>query len=376
MNSDIKVRHGILFIQSINENKINMKNQLEYNSSILSILITLMTLGIVGVVIYMGNKILMPLSVSFFFALLLLPIVNFLENKLKFHKILSVTSSVIVFVLLIASVFTFLGSEVGSFYKDMPKVERNIDKHINTMKRWVKNELGINYYKQKEYIEEVKQVQEGDQRLIEIDFGSFSQTLLNILLIPIYIFLILIYRHRISRFLKMKVADKHHTKLDKILHEIKTVVRNYIAGLGLQVIIVSILTATGFYFIGLKYFIFLGVLTGLLNLIPYIGIWIASIISLLVALSESNEFGVLLGVVIVISVTQVLDNNILVPKVVGSQVSINALASILVVIIGGTLAGVGGMFIAIPSLAILKIVFDNIPELKPWGHLIGNDKLS
>jgi len=350
-----------------------MEKKSGYNNNILSIFITLMTLGIIGVIIFLGSKILMPLSVSFFFALLLLPLVNFLENKLKFHKILSVTSSVIVFVLLIASVFTFLGSEVGSFYKDMPKVERNIDKHINTMKKWVKNELGINYYEQKEYIEEVKQAQEGNQRLLEFDFGSFSQTLLNILLIPIYIFLILIYRHRISTFFKMKVADKHHTKLDKILHEVKTVVRNYIAGLGLQVIIVSLLTATGFYFIGLKYFIFLGVLTALLNLIPYIGIWIASIVSLLVALSESNEFGVLLGVVIVISVTQVLDNNILVPKVVGSQVSINALASILVVIIGGTLAGVGGMFIAIPSLAILKIVFDNIPELKPWGHLIGND---
>ncbi len=70
---------------------------------------------------------------------------------------------------------------------------------------------------------------------------------------------------------------------------------------------------------------------------------------------------------------QLIDNNFLVPKVVASKVKLNALVSIIAVFIGGALGGVMGMFLAIPMSAIIKVIFDRIEGLKPWGYLFGDD---
>src|SRR5690606_18288423 len=122
----------------------------------------------------------------------------------------------------------------------------------------------------------------------------------------------------------------------------------YITGLLIEVLIVAILTSFGLWLIGLDYFIFLGVMTAFFNLIPYIGIIAACTISGFIALSGSTDPTLIIGVVVVNIIVQFIDNNLLIPKVVGSKVSVNALTSMVGVIIGGSLAGIPGMFLAIP----------------------------
>jgi hypothetical protein len=80
-----------------------------------------------------------------------------------------------------------------------------------------------------------------------------------------------------------------------------------------------------------------------------------------------------IGVVVVNIVVQLIDNNVLGPMIVNSKVEINAFVSIIGIIIGGMLAGISGMFLAIPIIAVLKVIFDRIPELEPWGYLMGDD---
>ena len=70
---------------------------------------------------------------------------------------------------------------------------------------------------------------------------------------------------------------------------------------------------------------------------------------------------------------QFFDNNLIMPKVVSSKVKINALITILGVLAGGLMAGVSGMFLSIPTIAILKIIFDRVEDLKPWGLLLGDE---
>jgi hypothetical protein len=72
-------------------------------------------------------------------------------------------------------------------------------------------------------------------------------------------------------------------------------------------------------------------------------------------------------------VVQIIDNNILVPLIINTKVQINAFVSIVGIIIGGGIAGVAGMFLAIPILAILKIIFDRIESLEPWGYFMGDN---
>ncbi len=161
--------------------------------------------------------------------------------------------------------------------------------------------------------------------------------------------------------------------LNEILSQIKTVVQSYIIGLLIEMLIVGALTTAGLMFLGVEYAIFIGVLTAILNLIPYIGILLASIVSVLAALVNSGDVFVILGVIALSVVVQFIDNNILVPKIVGNKVRINALVSMVGVIIGGAIAGVAGMFLAIPIIAILKVIFDRVEALAPWGFLMGDD---
>lgn len=137
--------------------------------------------------------------------------------------------------------------------------------------------------------------------------------------------------------------------------------------------IVAVLTTVGLMIIGVPYAILLGTITAILNLIPYIGILVAGCISIVVALTNSTEVSVVVGVIVVNAVVQLFDNNFLIPKIVASKVKINALVSIVAVFVGGALAGVIGMFLAIPLSAMLKVIFDRINGLEPWGILMGDD---
>jgi predicted PurR-regulated permease PerM len=166
---------------------------------------------------------------------------------------------------------------------------------------------------------------------------------------------------------------EYHPKVQEILSQVKKAVQSYVSGLIIEMIVVSVLTSIGLYIIGVEYFILLGLITGILNLIPYIGILIAGILTILASLTGTPDLSLIIGVIAVNVVVQIIDNNILVPVIINTKVKINAFVSIIGIIIGGGIAGIAGMFLAIPILAIVKIIFDKIDSLEPWGYLMGDN---
>jgi predicted PurR-regulated permease PerM len=185
--------------------------------------------------------------------------------------------------------------------------------------------------------------------------------------------LILLYRTHIETFLAKLFNEKHHEKLRDIITTIKISVQSYILGLLFELLIVSGLTTLGLWIVGVKYAILLGVITGLLNLIPYIGIFTAGLLTIVASLTGSSDLSIIIGIIVVNLVVQFVDNNLLVPLVVSSKVEINSLATIVGIITSGAIAGVSGMFLAIPLMAILKVIFDRIEGLEAWGYLLGDD---
>jgi len=126
--------------------------------------------------------------------------------------------------------------------------------------------------------------------------------------------------------------------------------------------------------IGIKHALLIGVIFAILNLIPYVGALIGNLIGVLLTLTSSQELWPVITVLGVIAFVQFLDNNILMPRIVGSKVKINALFAILGVFIGGSIAGISGMFLALPSVAVLKIIFDRTESFKQWGVLLGDER--
>ena len=175
------------------------------------------------------------------------------------------------------------------------------------------------------------------------------------------------------RFVYMWFRPQTHDRVEAALSKIQSIVKDYIVGLSIQIAYMTILVGGGLLLFGIKHALLIGLLFASLNLIPYVGALIGNLLGILITLASSPELSAILTVLIVISVAQFLDNNILMPRIVGSKVSINSLATIVGVIVGGLIAGIAGMFLALPIMAVLKIIFDQSDHLKPWGVLLGEE---
>lgn len=322
----------------------------------------------------MGQSIIKPIIYAFLIAVLLRPIVLFFKVKLRFPHIIAVIVSVVFFIAFILSIFIFMSFQISDVISDFDKIGKNLNIHINNIQIYIRETFNISSKDQNIYINEITgDSMETGKEIIGLTFISFTDSLLSLILVPIYTFLILLYRTHLLVFLSKLFKKENQTKLTEILGLIKVVVKSYILGLIFEMLIVSVLTSVGLMIIGVKYAILLGIITGLLNLIPYIGILFAGVLTIIVSLSGSAELSMIFGVLIVNIVVQFIDNNILVPMVVSSKVEVNAFISIIGIIIGGAIAGISGMFLAIPIIAILKVIFDRIEALEPWGYLMGDD---
>lgn len=302
---------------------------------------TFILLGLISItfIIYIGQNILVPIAMSFLFAILLNPIVVFFKTKFYFPHVLAALITVIIFIIIIMGIFTFLSFQVSNVTNDYDKIQKNINIHFYHFQQFIKDNFNLSSREQNEYLDSAAQdsIQKGKE-IIGTTLLSFTDTLLNIVLVPIYIFLILLYKTHFIFFLSKLFKKENHELLRDILNQIKIAINSYIIGLIIEMIIVSGLTTLGLLLIGAKYAILLGIITGILNFIPYIGILFAGILTILASLTGTPEISIIFGVIIVNLVVQLIDNNTIFPMVVNSKVEINAFFSIIGIIIGGAVA--------------------------------------
>jgi predicted PurR-regulated permease PerM len=332
-----------------------------------------LTVVLLGTIIFLGQDILMPLCFAIVLALLLLPINKWLVKK-GLPQVPSMIISILIAVMLIGGIVYFLSTQVAQFTDDLPKIRRNLDRHVDTLQQWIREKFNISRKEQQEAIESASQdMKTTGPGMLGTTFVTMASLLILLFLLPIYTFLILYYRELIRKFFLSIFADRHRQSVQEVLHESRIIIQSYMLGLLIEMAIVAALNTTGFLLIGIEYAIFLAVLAAILNMIPYVGMLVAGAICILITLANTNDFSTILWVVIILTVVQFIDNNILMPYVVSSKVKINALVSILGVLIGGALAGVSGMFLSIPGIAIMKAVFDRVEGLQPWGMMLGDD---
>jgi predicted PurR-regulated permease PerM len=304
---------------------------------------------------------------------LLLPLTNFLSRK-GLHKIISIALPVLLTLAVIGGVIYFLSSQVMNFLDDMPALKERVTEVSASFQKWINQSTHIPVTKQNEYIKDtVEDIKDNGPKIVGITVGSLTGVLTYIVLLPIYTFLILYYRSTIKSFLIGVFQNGSESKVREVLSESSTIAQQYVTGLMIETTIVFTLNTIGFLILGIKYAIFLALLAALLNLIPYVGMLVANIFCMLVTLVSSDNIRDVLWVGIVLAVVQFIDNNFGMPLIVGNKVRINALVTIVGVLVGGALCGIPGMFLAIPALAVMKVIFDKVPNLEAWGTLLGDE---
>lgn len=324
-----------------------------------------------GALVFIGQDIIAPLAFSILLAMLLLPANIFLEKR-KVKRVPAIIISLTLALIVIAVVIYIISIQITSFTEDIPVIKKHLNDHYITVQKWVYKTFNITRREQTKLIDDATDKLK-DSGTIGETFFSFTKALMVVFLLPVYTFLLLYYRDMIKKFLVTVFHSKHENKVREVLQESRSIVQGYMTGLMIEMAIVAVINIAGFLILGISYPVLLGVIAAILNMIPYIGMLIAGIFCMLVTLSTSQQIADVIWVAVVLTLVQFIDNNLIMPKVVSSKVKINALISIVGVLIGGALCGVSGMFLSIPSIAILKVIFDRVDDLKPWGMLLGDD---
>lgn len=324
------------------------------------------------VALYFGKDLLLLFIVSGLLAFLLLPLARKVEG-LGLPRWAGALVGTLVMLIIVLGTFFLLGWQLTRFSDDLPALQEAFSEKGKAMQQWIEDQAHISQRDQLKWFNArvADLASSGGNTVMKI-FSSTGAALAAIVPIPIIVFLLLLLKEKFRTFFEQLGKTRDGLVLD-IMLRVSKLSRKYLRGVLLVILILGVLNSIGFLILGLKYAVLIGFAIGMLNVIPYIGVLIGSLIPIVIALVTKDSVMYAVGALAVCLITQFLENNFITPKIVGSSVSINPLASIAALIGFGLLWGVVGMVLAIPITGMMKIVFDSIPSMKPYGFILGED---
>lgn len=348
-----------------------MKQTYPFYLKLSSILISIIILGFLAII---GQQILIPMVLGLLISILLMPLSRFMEKRLRLPRSVSSILSSLLALAIIGGVIYVLSIQVARLSNDWPQFQKQFVDMIDDLQGWISRTFGVRRHDQLTYLNDTakKSISTGTA-IIETALKSIGYVLMLTGFTFLFTLFFLLYRTHLLKFLVASFSETYHKTVFDIIDNIQFMVKKYLVGLFLQMLIVTILSLIAYTIIGVKYNFMLAILTGILNILPYIGIFTALLIGALITFATAGVSNVLF-IVIAIVIIHAIDGNIIMPRVVGSKVKINSLIVIIGLVIGEMIWGIAGMLLTIPVLAILKIIFDRVEGLQSWGFLMGEDE--
>lgn len=341
-------------------------------SSIIHYTYLLIGASLLVYVLHKLDGIVLPLFFAALLAVLLLPIVRRLE-KWGWPPVLAIITALLVLVLAVAGLFMLFGSQLLELRTELPLLQKKLLVMFDEGQQWAHQRFGLDVMSKEELINtSVKSIKKSAGGYLGSTLSTTAGVLSVVTLVPIYVFCFLYYRDHMRQFMFRFVNPDKRTSVLHTLDNIQRVVQAYISGLLTVIVIVAVLNGIGLLVLGVKFAIFFAAFASVMAVIPYIGIMVGAAIPALVTLVETGSPARAAAVVGVFMVVQFLEGNFITPMVTGSKVSINPMAAIIALILGGQLWGTAGMILSIPLVAVLKVVFDANRSLEPWGFLLGD----
>lgn len=336
--------------------------------------VALVFIGILAAVtmLYLAQSIILPILYSIIIAIALNPIVNFLVAHKTNHVLAISLAMGLVFAITMVLII-FISSQLSVFSDTYPLL---VDKFYEASKlgvKWISTYFNISAYKINVLLADAKtEIINSGKSSMGAAIASIGHWIFIMVLIPVYVFMFLFYKPLLIDFFRQLFGTNHLVGVNEVLTKTKLIIQKYLMALLFEAFIIAILNSVGLLIIGIDYAIILGIIGALLNVIPYIGGIIAVSLPAIIAITTKSSSSYVLSVLLLYVVIQFIDNHYISPKVVASKVKINALVSIIVVLCGSALWGLPGMFLSIPLTAIVKVICDHVPTLKPWGFLLGD----
>ena len=321
-----------------------------------------------------AKQLLVPLLISGYIAMLLTSSCNFLERR-KIPRSVAAFICLLLFIGLIAGIVVFSYFQVSGFMHDVgTNLQEKLNSFVIIANNWCLDTFGFdlgmrNGFEIKKAVEIVQPENTSATQLV----FSLLNTLSDIILLPVFIFFLLIYRDHLAIFVTKVFRRQNNDGLLDKMTSIRKVVHAYLLGSGKVMLILGIVNTAVLFALGIEHAIFFGMFAGMLNIIPYLGPSLGAILPFLFALITKDSAFYPIAVVVAFTLIQFLESAFLTPKITGGNVNLNALVTFIGLLIGGAIWGIMGMILIIPTIAILKKLFELSPDTQPYAYLFGEE---
>ena len=354
-------------------------------------------LAIIGVVyiLFYGKALLTLLTVAGLIAILLNPV----DNKLRewgWKPGFSIAACILLLLLFFTGIFFAIGQQASHLSQDWPKIKERLVRHVEQVQQQAPFLTGGGQSSSTEPADTTSTNTAGNgerqgpapessssssvfknlpfntQQLTGVLSGTLS-LLADFFLMFVYIVLFLSQKGRLREFVLRRAPDDRRGETHETINKSTEVAQQYLKGRLILILILSVLYSVGFSIVGLDYAIVISVLVAVLSIIPWIGNIIGGGIAVAIAVANGGDSTMILGIVGTIALAQTLESYILTPLIVGDEVNINPLTTIVGVIAFTIMWGAIGAIVAIPILAILRIVFKHIKGMEDYAYLLGQE---
>ena len=317
--------------------------------------------------LYSAKKFLIPFCIGGTLATLFLPFCNWMERR-NISRTIAVLICLALLICIIYIFFSLLGLEVSALLKDLTSIKQKAIETLDRLQDYIFVHLNISIEDQFQLLKNEKPFYDNTLHVL---FGSVSTLVTTFILVLAYFVFLLLYRTHIKKFL-LKITPKlQRPEMEQVITSAAKVSQQYLLGISKMIVLLWIMYAIGFSIIRLENALFFAILCGLFEIVPYIGNITGTVVTVLVAAINEANSELIVGIIIIYGIVQLIQTWVFEPLVLGPQVKINPLFTIIFLVVGELLWGIPGLILAIPLAGLLKIICDHIEPLKPYGVLIG-----
>jgi len=331
---------------------------------------------ILSITIYfliIAKFLLAPLAFAILFAIMFQPITGFLEKIFR-NRIISILVTFIVVLIPLTAIIWLFSYQFANIMESLPDITIKIKTGVNAIFDWLEKNTNLSAEDRESWIQRnISNLVEAPMGFIRTGLSTSTTLLFNIVFTVLGIFFLLLYRVGIHNFMLMQFGPKSRKEFQAVINQIRVTIQHYLYGMLTVIGILAILNSSGLALIGIGYPIFWGSLAALLAIIPYIGTSIGGILPFVYAIATTSTLWQPAAVVILYGVIQSVEGNLITPKVVGSSVNVNPFVALISILAGGAIWGVAGIILALPGVAIVKLIFDHIDVMKPVGLLMSDN---
>lgn len=335
--------------------------------SLQSVIKKLLLVFLIFAGLYFAKDFLMPLCIGGILATLFLPFCNWLQRK-KTPKSIAVFICLLSLLIIVFILGSLLGYKISELFSDVVSVKQKSIIIGTQVQEYIFSHLNITAAEQ---LKIIKSEQPSYSNLMASLLSSVSYIVTSLLLVLVYFAFLLYYRLHIKNFLLKITAGSEKANMEDVIEKATCVSQQYLLGLSKMIFLLWIMYGIGFSIIGVQNAIFFAILCGLLEIVPFVGNITGTLLTVLFATVHGANATLVIEIIAVYAVVQLIQGWILEPFILGPQVKINSLFTIIALVLGELVWGIPGIILAIPLTAILKIVCDHIESLKPYGFLIG-----